>query len=121
MTGDSAIPAIRFRAMRMLGYLLWIASAAFAVIALAAWFSLMDGWIRFLASTRQSLGFAAPPGPDWLLIAGLAAGIAVPVVALIGIYAVYMRSWRRRLSVVWAGVPVRASYTRVRPLEPVAA
>ncbi len=121
MNGDGAIPAIRFRAMRMLGYLLWITSAVFGVIALAAWFSVMDGWIRFLASTRQSLGFAAPSGPDWLLIAGLAAGIAVPVAAVIGIYAVYMRSWRRRLDIVWAGVPVRASYTRVRPLEPVAA
>ncbi|MEB2363233.1 MAG: hypothetical protein OZ929_17990 [Bryobacterales bacterium] len=120
VTGNGATPAVRLRAMRMLGYLLWIASGAFAVIALAAWFSLMDGWIRFLASVRRSLGFTVPPGPDWLLIAGLAAGIAVPVVALIGIYAVYMRSWRKRLDVVWAGVPVRVIDTRVHPLESVA-
>jgi hypothetical protein len=95
-----------------------LSAAGFVVIAAAAYFTLIRSWLDLLDRTRIMLGFPPPAGPDWLLIAGLAAALIVPVAAALFLYGYYLRAWRRRVGQVWPDAHHMRRYSRMRPLPP---
>jgi hypothetical protein len=117
----SVLAQTRRRGLTILAVVAGLSAAGFAVIAAAAYFTLIRSWLDVLERTRVMLGFARPAGPDWLLVAGLAAALAAPLGVVVILYGYYLRAWRRRAAEVWPEARQMGKFSRMRPLPATAA
>jgi hypothetical protein len=117
----SALAQARKRGLTILAVVAALSAAGFAVIAAAAYATLIRSWLDLLDRTRVMLGFARPAGPDWLLVAGLLAALAAPIAVIAILYSYYLRAWRHRAAEVWPEARQMSKFSRMRPLPATAA
>lgn len=117
---NAMLASVRTRSLGYLGYFFWVFLFLCALWAANAAASLVEHWVRLLHGLRRSVGFSPPvTGPDFWILAGVAALVLAILLVLAIAYAAYRRSWNRRLLSLWRG-PVRSSSVRILPLRPVA-
>ncbi|HLH01329.1 MAG TPA: hypothetical protein VKX25_01045 [Bryobacteraceae bacterium] len=111
---DSAVlEGLRRRGQFLISGMLWAAAAGLLFVFTGWAIFVYHYTLAFAERVRTSLGFARPgSGPDWFLLAILAAGPILTVIAAILLASWYRRIWSRRLRAVWPERRSRARHSR---------
>lgn len=115
---DATLAAVRRRGA-FLATALLLAAAAGGLIVTAGYVALgANAAMDFAERARGTLGLEVPAeGPDWYLIAVIAALVIVPLLFLLWLLRWYRGIWNRRTAAVWVRRGDRRRYSRMRRLR----
>ncbi len=108
---------MRRRGQFLISGLLWAAAAGLLVVLSGYSLIFYHYEVALAERLRSGLGFVAPlRGPDWFLLAALAVGPVLCILAAALLGAWYKRVWLRRLRAIWPEARDRRRYSRWHPL-----
>lgn len=118
-TSYAVLEGVRRRGQFLITGLLWACAAGFLILFSGYVVLLYHYGLSFADRVRAGIGYRPPPvGPDWFLLAFMAAIPLVAVLLLGALWAWYRRIWNRKLREIWPDRTERGRYGPWRALQP---
>jgi hypothetical protein len=110
---DPPLADLRRRGQFLISFSLWAAAAGLITVGSSCAVVTYHYVIALAERVRLALGFAPPhAGPDWFLLAALASGPLIGILALAFFASWYRKVWLRRVSLVWLNRRERGQHSK---------
>src|SRR5205814_6004930 len=115
----AVLEGVRRRGQFLIASLLWACAAGFLIVTSGYLVLLYHYGLGLVDRVRAGVGSHPPSaGPDWFLLAFMAAIPLIGILALGILWAWYKRIWNAKLREVWPDKSERWAYGRWRALTP---